>query len=210
MRRAFTLIELLIVVAIIAILALIAVPNFLEAQIRSKVARGKADMRSVQTALEAYYVDWNAYPAPSRVGPDLLHDAPELSTPIAYVSNVNLVDPFGEAFKWGDNVGGGGFPTQRYVGYKYFFLDYYGPKDGSTWAERANLPPSARRNAYLLYSYGPDFAQNCLEWFAVGMHRDKPDPTGALYDPTNGTVSQGDFGKYGGSVLGWEASLINR
>lgn len=59
----FTLIELLIVVAIIAILAAIAVPNFLEAQVRSKVSRVKSDQRSLATAIEAYYVDNNSYPA---------------------------------------------------------------------------------------------------------------------------------------------------
>jgi len=68
-RRAFTLIELLIVVAIIAILAAIAVPNFLEAQTRSKVSRAKADMRTVATALESYFVDENHYP------PDISYSA---------------------------------------------------------------------------------------------------------------------------------------
>jgi prepilin-type N-terminal cleavage/methylation domain-containing protein len=61
--KGFTLIELLIVVLIIAILAAIAVPNFLEAQIRAKVSRVKADQRSYATALEAYFVDNNLYPA---------------------------------------------------------------------------------------------------------------------------------------------------
>jgi type II secretion system protein G len=60
--RAFTLIELLIVVAIIAILAAIAVPNFLEAQVRSKVSREKANMRTIATALEAYRTDFSRYP----------------------------------------------------------------------------------------------------------------------------------------------------
>lgn len=62
MKKAFTLIELLIVVAIIAILAAIAVPNFLEAQVRSKVSRVKSDQRSFATALESYYIDNNTYP----------------------------------------------------------------------------------------------------------------------------------------------------
>ena len=76
MKRGFTLIELLIVVAIIAILAAIAVPNFLEAQTRSKVARIKADQRSVATALEAYHVDGNKYLPTTAWAATLLADVP--------------------------------------------------------------------------------------------------------------------------------------
>lgn len=63
MKKAFTLIELLIVVAIIAILAAIAVPNFLEAQTRAKVARVMSDQRTYATALETYQIDYSSYPA---------------------------------------------------------------------------------------------------------------------------------------------------
>jgi len=62
-EKGFTLIELLIVVAIIAILAAIAVPNFLEAQVRSKISRVRNDLRSLATAIEAYRIDNNTYPA---------------------------------------------------------------------------------------------------------------------------------------------------
>jgi len=58
----FTLLEIIIVFAIIAILSAISVPNFLEAQVRSKVSRVKSDARSLATGIESYFVDNNAYP----------------------------------------------------------------------------------------------------------------------------------------------------
>jgi len=61
-RKGFTLIELLIVVAIIGILAAIAVPNFLNAQVRAKVARAVSDMKTLETALEMYRLDTNGFP----------------------------------------------------------------------------------------------------------------------------------------------------
>jgi len=52
-RRGFTLIELLIVIAIILILIAIALPNFLEAQLRAKATKSLSEMRTLGTAIES-------------------------------------------------------------------------------------------------------------------------------------------------------------
>ncbi|MDI6782643.1 MAG: prepilin-type N-terminal cleavage/methylation domain-containing protein [bacterium] len=107
----FTLIELLIVVAIIAILAAIAIPNFLAAQTRAKVTRSKGEMKSLATALEAYYVDNTTYPDDlimhSGGWPWYVPDC--ISTPIGYISSGKLRDlmrPIG--------IYGGAYPGDRY------------------------------------------------------------------------------------------------
>ncbi|MEN6627088.1 MAG: prepilin-type N-terminal cleavage/methylation domain-containing protein [Candidatus Sumerlaeia bacterium] len=91
-KHAFTLIELLIVVAIIAILAAIAVPNFLEAQTRSKVSRIQTDLRSIVTGLEAYCVDNQQYPGmPPQGACNMMSTGiKQLTTPVAYLMTYPL------------------------------------------------------------------------------------------------------------------------
>ncbi|MGA3171424.1 MAG: prepilin-type N-terminal cleavage/methylation domain-containing protein [Chthoniobacteraceae bacterium] len=56
-RGGFTLVEIMIVVAIIALLAAIAVPNFLRARKRSQATRTLEDLRDLDHALDQYAID---------------------------------------------------------------------------------------------------------------------------------------------------------
>jgi type IV pilus assembly protein PilA len=60
-NEGFTLIELMIVIAIIGILAAIAIPQFSAYRTRSYNSSAEADLRNAATAQEAYYVDCQKY-----------------------------------------------------------------------------------------------------------------------------------------------------
>ena len=61
-RRGFTLIELMVVIAIIIILAAIAIPNYLKMTERAKRSRLASDFATLATVLETFKTDWGIYP----------------------------------------------------------------------------------------------------------------------------------------------------
>ena len=71
-RGGFTLIELMIVVAIIGILAAIAIPNFLRFQLKAKSSEGKTNLAAIRTAEESYFAEYGVYissdPSPVNIG----------------------------------------------------------------------------------------------------------------------------------------------
>jgi type II secretion system protein G len=175
-RRAFTLIELLIVVAIIAILAAIAVPNFLEAQTRAKVSSARSSKRQLFLALNAYAVDNNRFPSQNQLVDPLLQRQALLaiSTPIAYVTSLPS-DPFSRV-----ELGEPGILRVPY----YVNLNQIDA-----------IPPAARElNQFVLGSVGPDGIQDTAEalFDLWGNGWNQIEATG-IYDPTNGTISAGDI-----------------
>jgi prepilin-type N-terminal cleavage/methylation domain-containing protein len=184
----FTLIELLIVVAIIAILAAIAIPNFLAAQTRSKVSRTKADMRTVTTGLESYYVDQNSYPWTNLGTYSRLDRLKAITTPVSYITSlpidgfnasnditINKIYPYWDPpYVWSlgglNTTDGSGTPNTRFVLVTELYDRVY-----------------SRAKTWMIMSFGPD--QNFEA--AVAPYQAQ------IYDPTNGTISNGDIMRWG-------------
>jgi len=186
-KSGFTLIELLIVVAIIGILAAIAVPNFLNAQARAKLAKSYANMKTIQTAINTYMVDYNW--APIDMGPDAETGQTylALTTPTPYLSSI-------DAFRDHYNT-----KTEEDVG---FFVGYGAPLHIGKFDDQARFALFKRANInYFIYGWGPDRKPD-YPWpmpdagilsfnnpSQAGKNRDG----GLFYNPSNGVVSEGDL-----------------
>lgn len=205
-HTAFTLIELLIVVAIIAILAAIAVPNFLEAQVRSKVSRAKSDLRSLATAVESYSVDHGKYPM-DRTWFDAQNGTFAgietmlylITTPVAYMTSLPK-DTFPDLnslqyhptwqghYYWVSDV------TER-CWISYFANAYPAYKKQASWA-LVTRGPDRKNSIGEFIVFGQDVLQS---WTAASMGDPlaKTVTDGSIYDATNGTVSWGDIVRIG-------------
>ena len=179
--RGFTLIELMTVVVIISILAAIALPNFMNASIRAKVARSRAEQELLVWALESYYTDRDAYPPNLQVGKPSLGDLSPITTPVAYISSV----PEDIFLAPGDVDRKEFVKTERAGNPFYFYVNFIQATD-----QRMPLAPYGHGGSanFIVYGMGP--------LHSTGFAPMNPE-TLVEYSPSNGTSSHGHIVTFG-------------
>jgi prepilin-type N-terminal cleavage/methylation domain-containing protein len=188
-HRGFTLIELLIVIAIILILIAIALPNFLEAQVRAKITKSRGEMRTLGIAMDSYYLDWKIYP-PDHDPNDLSQKGfNQLTSPIAYITELPQ-EPFAQRSGMISEAGE--------------FTYEMGSTGLKPFVAAAGLNPLYNIHAYNIESFGPDVDDDWSgndDWPFCGSGGN-PCVSGGCnwmnYSPTNGTKSNGDLYLTGG------------
>lgn len=216
-QSGFTLIELLIVIAIILILISIALPNFLEAQIRARVVNTQGELRSLETAIMSYALDHKRNMgdnmeiggADTVVGSRYVYS--QLTTPTAYLKSIPL-DEFNAADRAVDNVGAGAATLDsRNNVYRFHGACWRckAANNSNTCAkgEGCNMksgtgiinsypfdPRIAFAGNWIVVSPGPDKSYGYGEWIMWKPLLRLGNPR--VYSPTNGTVSYGDLARY--------------
>ncbi|MDK2971885.1 MAG: hypothetical protein PWP23_1640 [Candidatus Sumerlaeota bacterium] len=158
-------------------LAAIGIPSFLEAKARSKVSRVRSDMRSLATAIEAYYVDNNAFPTHTTNSSLSINSHP--------TQGASSTRP---SFRIMTQRGQQTLTTP--IAYVYtYYPDSFAPFEGLTFCYYTD------GGGWILWSPGPDEDYDIVPERDYTSEIAQPSPyllSTVTYDPTNGTVSDGD------------------
>lgn len=121
-ERGFTLIELLVVMAVLSILIGIGINTFTIAQKKARDTKRKADLRTIQTALEAYRINTGSYPTqPDTNDASIIDGSTTLLT--GYLPAVPS-DPLSQ------NGCNSGWPWSSSNCFKYFYKKIATPASG--------------------------------------------------------------------------------
>lgn len=178
--RGFTIVELLIVIAIIVIVALVAKPNINQASPRAKCARIRHDMRVIAAGLEAYYADQRRYPTTCPLSRYAVCEPGSLVE-----SRADLM-PAAEAGQPPPGPAGLTTPVAHVTA---MFPDPYSPFRGMPFTYCCTA------TNWIMTSPGPDCVYDIMPQAMLNA-----DPATSMtrllvltYDPTNGIVSRGDI-----------------
>lgn len=190
-RRAFTYIEITMVAAILGLLIVIAVPNFLEARERAGVSRSKADLAILKMGIEAYRLEYRMYPLNSQAGVSSSDDLRVLTTPVAFMSRIPD-DIFNTKPAGGSGPNARPHPAVPPKPLSYF-NGYQINGDAGIHMVTEGHPSPQGDVAALIWGRGPGNANPNPKFSPASIAKFSGDGTADLvsYDPTNGTTSAG-------------------
>jgi len=155
---------LLMFLTSVLLLILFPIDGGFENSDRARFSHVRSDMRMLETAIESYFVDYNAYPQHLR----------QITTPIAYI----------------DDIPEDAFSPDNPIQYMHVKMSV----DGET------------KTGWILWSIGPDGYNDVdVDHVEERLNRNPFDPASVFsdqtYDPRNGSESEGDIFRFGGSLL---------
>ncbi len=173
-HQGISIIELLIVVAILGLLAFITLASLKPASIKSKITKEENNIAILADAIEQYHADHGAYPPVYPPNTTETTFVPALTTPVAYISSFEQArDPFKKG--------------------SYLWFGNY-----AKWPETPL--PGEKIYGWGLVSAGPNGVHDGLRDEPYFTADGNPSRVNNIYDPTNGLMSYGDIGRFSGEA----------